>query len=103
MSFAFDISRNTTASFVSGIKSGKIPKVGSYNASSPSHSDLMSSYRSLQKGDALVKSGHCYMVASVDFNNQRVYVYEQTPSISIATSHSFSSLANSGYMPFAKN
>ena len=103
MSFAFDISRNTTASFVSGIKSGKIPKVGSYNASSPSHSDLMSSYRSLQKGDALVKSGHCFMVASVDFNNQRVYVYEQTPSISIATSHSFSSLANSGYMPFAKN
>ena len=102
VSYSWGISRNTTSSFISGIRSGTYKKVGSYNANSHSTSELKEAYKSLQPGNAVVKSGHTFLIASNDVSNSRVYVYEQTPPKAIYRSWTYSSMASNGYMPFAR-
>jgi hypothetical protein len=104
VSFAFGISRQTTASFITGIKNGTYPKVGSYNANSPSYNDLYNAYGSLQYGDAVVKDGHAFLIAHSYGSSGTSYIcYEQTPPSAQYTIWTRSDLANKGYMPFSKN
>lgn len=102
VSFCWSISRNTTSSLVDGIKNGTFPKVGSYNAYNPTTTELKTAYKSLQKGDAVVKSGHTFLIASNDTANSKVYCYEQTPYFVQYTVWTYNTMASNKYMPFAK-
>lgn len=102
VSFSWGISRKTTSDFVSGIKDGTYTKVGSYDADNPTKSKLKAAYKSLQKADAVVKSGHTFVIASNDTTNSKVYAYEQTPYLAQYTSWTYDSMAEDGYMPFTK-
>ena len=102
VSFSWGISRNTTSGFISGIRNGTYKKVGSYDANNPSVSDLKEAYKSLQPGNAVVKQGHTFIIASNDVSNSMVYVYEQTPPCAIWGSWTYSDLAADRYMPFAR-
>lgn len=100
LSFAWGTSRKTTADFVNGIKDGTYKKVGTYNANNPTTSELLSAYRFLQRGDAVVKSGHTFMIASNNTSTKEVMVYEQTPYRAIYTTWTYDKMANDKYMPF---
>ena len=100
LSFVWDTTRHTTNDFITGIRNGKFKKVGNYDAYSPSRSDLLSSYNSLQVGDAVVKNGHTFMISRNDSRNKKVYAYEQTPPKAAYTVHSYDQLADNKYMPF---
>lgn len=100
VSFAWGTSRKTTSNFVNGIKNGTYSKVGSYNANNPSRSHLIKSYRKLRKGDAVVKQGHTFLIASNSTKNSKVYVYEQTPYKALYTTWTYNQMANAKYMPF---
>ncbi len=76
LSFAWDTTRYTTNDFITGIKNGKFKKVGNYDAYNPLRSDLLSSYDSLQAGDAVVTNGHTFMIARNDSRNKKVYAIE---------------------------
>lgn len=99
VSFCWGISRKTTSDFVNGIKDGTYTKVGTYNADNPTLTSLKTSYRNLSPGNAVVKSGHTFLIASND-RTSKVYVYEQTPYTAVYTSWTYDDLANAGYMPF---
>lgn len=100
VSFCWGISRQTTASFVAGIRNGTYTKVGTYDANNPTTVALTTSYRNLAPGNAVVKEGHTFLIAANDRENQKVYVYEQTPYTAIYTSWSYADLAAGKYMPF---
>lgn len=100
VSFSWNISRQTTTSFIDGIKDGTYSKVGSYNTNNPSYNDLIASYQSLQRGDAVVKPGHTYVISANWNEFNKVYVYEQTPYSAIFTSWTYEDMASAGYMPF---
>lgn len=102
VSFSWDISRQTTTSFVFGIINGTYTKVGSYDAYGPSYSDLITSYQSLQRGDAVVKMGHTFLITANWNEFNKVYVYEQTPYAAIFTSWTYDQMASAGYMPFTE-
>ncbi len=105
VSISWGISRQTTKSFLAGIKSGTYPKVGSYtytDSSYPTASVLETAYTSLDKGDAVVKNGHTFLIAANDIPNSRVIAYEQTPYITRVQAWSYSDMASDGYLPFAK-
>lgn len=74
--------------------------VGSYNKN-PSAADLKSSYRYLNPGDALVTSGHTFLV--MEAYSDSVIVFEQTPPQAIVTTWTFDDLADGKYRPFTKN
>ena len=100
VSFSWGISRHITGDFIAGIRSGTFPKVGSYNAYSPSYSDLYNSYQNLQPGDAVVTAGHTFLI--VASGNGLCFCYEQTPYYARATYWNWSDLASQGYMPFGR-
>lgn len=100
VSFAWGISRQTTSSFISGIKNGTYTKVGNYDANNPTSTDLKASYKNLSAGDAVVKNGHTFLIASNDTKNSKVYAYEQTPYVAVYTTWTYDSMANAKYMPF---
>ncbi|WP_313131673.1 hypothetical protein [Anaerocolumna sp.] len=102
LSFAWGLSRKNTSHFVDGIKDGTYAKVGSYNADNPSTSNLKTAYKKLQKGDAVVKSGHTFLIASNDIDNSKIYAYEQTPYNAQYTTWTYEKMANDSYMPFTK-
>ena len=100
VSYSMGLSRKNTTNFIDGIKSGLYPKVGSYNASSPSYSDLVNSYKSLQPGDAVVNAAHTFLI---DYNSgSSIYAYEQTPPNAVYTYHSYDDMASGKYLPFSK-
>lgn len=102
VSIAWGISRKTTADFVAGINNGTYKKVGTYDSSAPTTSALTTSYASLQPGDAVVKLGHTFIIASNSTSSKLVYAYEQTPYYAQYTVWSYNSLALGKYMPFTK-
>lgn len=110
-SFSWGISRQTTLSFYNGIKKGTYPKVGSYNAdtpTSPSASELKNSYKLLQTGDAVVyrtsdnTGGHVFVIAVNFTTDSKVQCFEQTDPYCDITYWTYDQLANRKYMPFAK-
>ncbi|MEO3946382.1 hypothetical protein [Gorillibacterium sp. CAU 1737] len=102
VSFAWGISRQTTSGFVSGIQDGTYAKVGTYNSSTPTKADLKAAYKKLAAGDAVVKSGHTFLIASNDTTNSKVYAYEQTPNLAVYTTWTYESMGSDGYMPYTK-
>lgn len=92
--------RKNTTDFINGIRNGTYKKVGSYNANSPTTTDLKTAYKNLQAGDAVVKSGHTFLIAQNNTSGQYVYAYEQTPSIAVYTKWTYSQMATDRYMPF---
>lgn len=98
VSFCWGISRHTTSGFISGINSGDFEKVGSYDNSNPSYDDLMTSYESLQYGDAVVTGGHTFLIGN-NFADS-VICYEQTPYYVQITLWDYEDLANNDYRPF---
>lgn len=110
-SFSWGISRKTTLDFYNGIKNGTYPKVGSYNAStptSPSKTDLKNSYELMQLGDAVVyrtsnnSAGHVFVIAVNFTNEDRVQCFEQTDPYCSITYWTYDQLVNKKYMPFSK-
>lgn len=100
VSFSMGLSRHTTIGFIDGITNGVFPKVGSYSVSDPTKTDLLNSYKKLQPGDAVVNSGHTFLI---DYNSGRsIYAYEQTPPYARYTYWSYDDMANGKYMPFSK-
>jgi len=63
---------------------------------------LKTAYKKLQKGDAVVKSGHTFLIASNDIDNSKIYAYEQTPYNAQYTTWTYEKMANDSYMPFTK-
>lgn len=102
LSIAWGLPRKTTSHFVDGVKDGTYAQVGSYNADNPSTLKLEAAYKKLQKGDAVVKSGHTFLIASNDIDNSKIYAYEQTPYNAKYTTWTYEKMANDGYMPFTK-
>lgn len=103
VSLSWNIGRYNTTGLKNGIISGQFPKVGSYNVSAPSTSDLISSYAFLVPGDAVVVGGsHTFMIAYNDIANQKVQCYEQTPYNAQVTEWTYSAMANGKYLPFTK-
>ena len=100
--FSWEIDRKTTSDFVRGIKDGTYNKVGSYDESNPKKSELKEAYKKLQEGDAVVKKGHTFIIASNYSENSKVYAYEQTPYYAQYTSWTYETMSKDGYMPFAK-
>ncbi len=109
LSFAWDISRQTTYDFTQGIKNGTYAQVGSYSASTetPNQSDLKSSYNYLKRGDGLVcridNNGHALLVSVPDPQNELVHVYEQTPPQTTINTWTYQELAEGGYKPFTQS
>lgn len=109
LSFAWNISRQTTYTFTEGIKNGTYAQVGSYsaNAEKPNQSDLKNSYNYLKRGDGLVcrigKDGHALLVAVPDPENEVVHVYEQTPPQTTINTWTYGDLAMGGYKPFTQS
>ncbi|WP_127533438.1 hypothetical protein [Paenibacillus kobensis] len=101
-SFAWGITRQTTSTFYNGIVNGTYSKVGSYDPASPTSSDLISSYASLDRGDAINSKvkGHVLLVG----RNMGDYViaYEQTPPELQITIWDYTDLASGKYLPFTK-
>lgn len=102
VSFAMGLSRKTTYDFIAGIKSGTYPKVGSYDANSPSYSNLYNSYIYLQPGDAVVNNGHTFLIDYNDTYYHSIQAYEQTPYHAEYTSWTYDQMASGLYMPFSK-
>ena len=103
VSLSWNIGRYNTTGLKNGIINGQFPKVGSYDVSTPSTSDLISSYAFLVPGDAVVVGGsHTFMIAYNDIANQKVQCYEQTPYNAQVTEWTYSSMANGKYLPFTK-
>lgn len=108
VSYAWSISRNTTTGFLQGLKAGTYSPVGgAYYRISDTYSiinydDVLmkTAFASIQKGDALIKSGHMFLVAAN--GTEVVYVYEQTPKSARYTSYTYDQLADAGYVPFCK-
>ncbi|AAM25871.1 hypothetical protein M2349_002388 [Caldanaerobacter subterraneus subsp. tengcongensis MB4] len=100
VSFAWGISRQTTWSFLQGIKNGTYKKVGSYNVDNPTSSELLTSYLQLQRGDAVVNEGHTFLIAYNDKTNKKVYAYEQTPYYAQYTVWTYTQMADGKYRPF---
>ncbi|PHS30376.1 MAG: hypothetical protein COA82_11500 [Alkaliphilus sp.] len=100
LSFAWGLSRKTTSHFVEGIRNGTYLKVGSYNAWNPTENELKIAYRSLRKGDAVVKNGHTFLIASNNIGSSIVHVYEQMPIKAIARTWTYNKMAGDKYMPF---
>lgn len=100
VSFCWNISRNTTSSFISGIKNGTFNKVGEYSPTNPTQSSLLASYPLLQPGDAIVKAGHAILIYISDSASETFYCYEQTPYNAQIKVRSYSECAAAGYMPF---
>jgi hypothetical protein len=101
VSFCWGISRSNTTDFINRIKSGTYPKVGSYNAASPSTADLKNSYAKMKQGDAVVNSGHTFLIG-LNSSATQVICYEQTPYNAVCSVWTYDSLANGKYMPFSK-
>ena len=103
VSAAFHIKRHNTSTLAAGIGT-EFYMIGSYNKDNPSASDLLSSYQYLQTGDAVVsiKVGvkHTYIIGAA--LGDHCSSYEQTTYWTKILSHTYSSMAASGYMPFAK-
>ena len=57
VSIAWGIERTDTDTFIKGMGKGRFKKVGNYNSSSPSSTELLAAYKVMQPGDALVKEG----------------------------------------------
>jgi hypothetical protein len=102
VSFSWGISRNTTASFIAGIQNGTFKKVGSYSSSNPSYSDLYNSYKYLQPGDAVVKSGHTFLIYYNGTAAGLCECCEQTPYHAQLTNWNYEDMASGGYMPFTE-
>lgn len=103
VSLSWNIGRLNTTSLKAGIVSGRFPKVGSYNVSSPTTAELKAAYASLVPGDAVVVGGsHTFMIAYNDIANQKVQCYEQTPYNAQVTEWTYTQMANSKYLPFTK-
>lgn len=99
VSFCLGISRHTTTSFLDGIDSGDFNKVGNYDVDSPSYNDLINSYPSLQRGDAVVTEGHTFLIGAA--YDDYVICYEQTPFYLQITVWDHEDLANNSYRPFS--
>lgn len=100
VSFAFGISRQTTYTFIDGIRNGTYPKVGSYSVDSPAYSELISSYPLMQSGDAITNTGHSILIAG-NYSDWCI-CYEQTPPQVAYTYYDHTQLANQSYIPFSK-
>ena len=103
VSYAFGLSRKITTDYINGIKNGTYPKVGSYNANSPTYTELYNAYGSLQYGDAVVNTGHMFIIGAAYGTGGTTYIcYEQTPPQVQYTIWYRADLANQNYLPFSK-
>lgn len=110
VSYAWGVSRNTTTGFLRDLKAGIYLAVGgAYYRISDTYSivnydDILmkTTFASIQKGDALLKSGHMFLAAANSAYGEVVYVYEQTPNSARYTSYTYDTLAEAGYVPFCK-
>lgn len=102
VSLCWSITKQTTDGFIKGIINGTYTKVGSYDPKNPSKSELKASYRSLVAGNAVVKGGHIFLIASNNTKDSKVIAYEQTPPKLAYTSWDYDKMAGANYMPFKK-
>ncbi len=99
VSYAWEVTRETTASFIAAI-GVDYPKVGSYNKTNLTYTDLMNSYPSMLAGDAVVHSGHVILIGQNYYTC--AFCYEQVgPEIDITVWY-YTNLANANYMPFSR-
>jgi len=84
------------------IRVGTYPKVGSYNYYNLTSNDLHSAYEYLSYGDAVVNSGHTFLIACNYPDRHYLYVYEQTGKMARYTAWSYDQMANGLYMPFTR-
>lgn len=109
LSFSWNIPRKTTADFAAGINNGTYAQVGSYekNTETPNKTSLKQSYNYLKRGDGLVYringDGHALLVSGIDSDNERVYVYEQTPPKTKTSTYTYQELADGYYKPFTQS
>jgi hypothetical protein len=101
-SFAWGISRHTSASFISGIKNEEFSKVGEYDVDNPTKEDLKTAYESLTTGDAVVTNGHVFVIDqnNSNYTPKSCYCYEQTPYLAIWSIWTYDQMANGKYRPF---
>ncbi len=102
-SIAWEIPRIDSATFIQRVQNGTYPKVGSYNAYNPDYFDLFFSYYDLQTGDAVVHSGHVFIIA-VNYTSQgKLQCFEQAGPTCNITYWYYNNLAQLSYMPFSRN
>ncbi|AEY66163.1 Ig-like domain-containing protein [Clostridium sp. BNL1100] len=101
-SFAWGIYPQTTYDFINGVANNTYRKVGSYNVNSPSTSDLISSYASLQEGDVVVTGEHMFVIDTNNSSGSYVWAFEQTPTLPVYSYHTYSQMASGLYRPISK-
>lgn len=114
VSFAWEISRNTTQGFLKGISNGTYSAVGAahykimqdgngqYRIYNYDDVLMKEAFGSISRGDALIQYGHMFLVAANSYSAKVVYVYEQTPQRAIYTSYTYDELAADKFVPFSK-
>lgn len=100
VSFCWGITRKVTGEFIDGINNGTYNKVGTYNTSSPSSTDLKNAYKLLQTGNAVVNTGHTFLIDTNLTSSSKVYCYEQTPYNAQYTVWTYDQLVAGLYLPF---
>lgn len=114
VSFAWEISRNTTQGFLKGISNGSYSTVGAthykimqdgnglYRIYNYDDVLMKEAFGSISRGDALIQYGHMFLVAANSYSAKVVYVYEQTPQRAVYTSYTYDELAKDNFVPFSK-
>ncbi len=105
-SFAWGIYPLATWDFMSGAVNGTYKKVKAgtteYNMTSPSRSDLITCYASLQEGDVVVAQDHMFIIDMNYPSSGYVWAYEQTPTLPRYAMWTYSDMANGQYRPISK-
>ena len=75
-----------------------------YSAYNPSYADLHNSYAYLQTGDAVVHSGHVFIIAvNYGASDERCQCFEQAGPCDNITYWTYDQMATQKYMPFSRN
>lgn len=99
---AWGIDRTNTWNLVTDLTNGVYKKVGTYSIKNPSVEELKLAYKKLQGGDAMLRGGHTFLIASNNVNKSEVIAYEQTTMKAREVIFTYDSMANGKYMPFTK-
>lgn len=105
--FALGITRISSGQMVQNLKNGtgEIVEVGSYDATSPTQSELYAAYRRLAPGNALAHNGHAILVLSNSTSSEQIVVYETKNRLPLVSIYTYSTLWNGGvnsYLPFCQ-
>ena len=84
------------------LTNGVYKKIGDYSIKNPGTEELKLAYKKLQGGDAMLRGGHTYLIASNNVNKSEVIAYEQTPMKAGEVIFTYDSIAKGKYMPFTK-